>query len=622
MLKAVRELGEYVIKDEGLDEEEIFVQKTDLERVKKVICVVFKQKNGRLAYHNVHRENYEPSKSKEYLYRTFDHGQYDVTPTAKITTIEKVKKRWELWFGSYSEEYKKDPLILSLSDELQREKDTIFNEISRKYEELDKEEKRNSILTIKIKEDGTEKYLGEFDIFRIIFKNESRKKLYTWGSKGNKVESKGEGICSLCEKEAELWGFASPFPVYTVDKRGFAPCFLREDSWKRLPICANCAVSSVAGREFLDKYLLKKFYGYRFYVIPRFTFSAIQEGVIEIIKDQEKREYTKSLLGEEDDILDLLKEKKDALSLIFVFLKPKQKYFDIVKYVEAVPPSWIKNLFNTFKKVSERPIFREESLKRLLGKDWTYDFTDGVWKGKKVSQMDMAGMVRTFFPTSKETGMYDKYFLDVIGDILAQRHIDKDLLINAFIREIRNRHAKQKEWEEKLLSTKSLYLLTFITELGLIKGGDKMSEHIGEERINLEPRKEAVLIEDFFTQFEHAFNTADKKAVFLEGVLVRFLLDIQYRDRKTTPFRSKLHGLKLDEGKIKKLLPEITEKLREYKAGYYHWLEELISKYLLMADNNCWRLSKDEISYYFALGLNLGGIFKVKEKEEEGKRNG
>ena len=81
--------------------------------------------------------------------------------------------------------------------------------------------------------------------------------------------------------------------------------------------------------------------------------------------------------------------------------------------------------------------------------------------------------------------------------------------------------------------------------------------------------------------------------------------------------------MKLDEGKIKELLPEITEKLREYKAGYYHWLEELISKYLLMADNNCWHLSKDEISYYFALGLNLGGIFKVKEKEkeEEGKRN-
>lgn len=443
---------------------------------------------------------------------------------------------------------------------------------------------------------------------------EAIKKFFTRKYYGYEIESRGMGICSLCRKESEVYGFASPFSFFTVDKKGFAPQFLQEDSWKQLPICENCAVSLVAGREFLDKYLLKRFYGYRFYVIPRFTFGDIQEEVIETVKDREKREYTKSLLGEEDDILDLIKEKKDVLSLIFVFLKPKQKFFDIVKYVEDVLPSWIKKLFNTFNKVTENPIFREESLKRLLGKDWAYDFVTGVWKGKKVTQMNMAGMVRTFFPPSKETGVYDKYFLDVIGNILAQRPVSKDLLINAFIREIRNRHANQKEWEEKLLSIKSLYLLTFINELGLIKGGDKMSEEIEKGRIELEQRKEAERVENFFKQFEHAFNTADKKAVFLEGVLTKFLLGIQYVDRGSTPFRSKLFGLKLDEGKIKRLLPEVIEKLREYKAGY-PWLEELISKYLLLADNNGWQLSKDEISYYFALGLNLGGIFKEKEKE-------
>lgn len=141
-----------------------------------------------------------------------------------------------------------------------------------------------------------------------------------------------------------------------------------------------------------------------------------------------------------------------------------------------------------------------------------------------------------------------------------------------------------------------------------------MSEESEKGEIELEPRKEAERVENFFKQFEYAFTAADKKAVFLEGVLTKFLLDIQYVERGSTPFRSKLSGLKLDERKIKRLLPDVVEKLREYKAGY-PWLEELISKYLVMADNNGWHLSKDEISYYFALGLNLGGIFKAKEKE-------
>lgn len=119
-------------------------------------------------------------------------------------------------------------------------------------------------------------------------------------------------------------------------------------------------------------------------------------------------------------------------------------------------------------------------------------------------------------------------------------------------------------------------------------------------------------VKKFLEDYREAFDKPDKKAVFLEGVLAKFLSDVQYASRGSTPFRAKLHGLKLDEIKIKKMLPEIVEKLREYERGYY-WLEELVSKYLIEADNSGWSLSKDEISYYFALGFTLGRIFKEKE---------
>lgn len=116
-------------------------------------------------------------------------------------------------------------------------------------------------------------------------------------------------------------------------------------------------------------------------------------------------------------------------------------------------------------------------------------------------------------------------------------------------------------------------------------------------------------IERFLTEHGNAFDTPDKKAAFLEGVLTQFLLDVQYASRQSTPFRSKLYGLKLDEKRLKRLFPKITEKFREYRR-VYPWLEKATSKYLIKAEEHGWSLSKDEISYYFALGLNLGRIFK------------
>jgi len=65
-----------------------------------------------------------------------------------------------------------------------------------------------------------------------------------------------------------------------------------------------------------------------------------------------------------------------------------------------------------------------------------------------------------------------------------------------------------------------------------------------------------------FKEFPDFFNKDSKKAIFLEGVLAQYLLNIQYNDRKATPFRVKLQGLKLDEKHVKKLLPEIQTSLK------------------------------------------------------------
>lgn len=122
----------------------------------------------------------------------------------------------------------------------------------------------------------------------------------------------------------------------------------------------------------------------------------------------------------------------------------------------------------------------------------------------------------------------------------------------------------------------------------------------------------------FFT--EHPiFDDDTKKAVFLEGVLAEKLLNIQYRERNSKPFRARLNGLKIDEKVARRLLPEMINKLEEYDKNYYKELEQGIASYMLNASFSAYPV--DELSFYFTLGMSLANKVLAKNKEEEKEMN-
>jgi CRISPR-associated protein Csh1 len=88
-------------------------------------------------------------------------------------------------------------------------------------------------------------------------------------------------------------------------------------------------------------------------------------------------------------------------------------------------------------------------------------------------------------------------------------------------------------------------------------------------------------------------------------------------DKKATPFRTKLHGLKMNETLIKRLLPEIQNKLEEYGKNYYRDLESIIAHYFVLAGVN-WKEVDDELSFYFVLGMDMQKLFRnIKEIDEQ-----
>ncbi len=242
-------------------------------------------------------------------------------------------------------------------------------------------------------------------------------------------------------------------------------------------------------------------------------------------------------------------------------------------------------------------------------------------KGKKDGEIPLEfnfGVLRTFFPKVSNNRTFDKYFLDVVNKIFTNKPVNYDFLLNFIMRKIRNDFING--YPTKIDTLKAFMLLNYLNELNILKykkgGTTKMEKSILPKEIGGEIK---IKIESFFDKFSDFFDSNIKKAIFLEGILAQFLLSIQYQERKANPFRVKLKGLKLDEKQIRKLLPEIQNKLEEYGKNYYRDLETIISNYFVLSGND-WSLTNDEISFYFTLGMNLSNLFK-KEKENGGNEN-
>jgi hypothetical protein len=110
-----------------------------------------------------------------------------------------MRQRFELWFKSVPSEYLQDKLLASIKEEFLGNIERIFSDFEKNYSSIAQDERKNTIVTITVEEDNV-KYIGDFEIFKKILKNEACNGFY---SKHN-VESKGEGICFICKKSKEV----------------------------------------------------------------------------------------------------------------------------------------------------------------------------------------------------------------------------------------------------------------------------------------------------------------------------------------------------------------------------------------------------------------------------------
>ncbi|MEM0492537.1 MAG: TIGR02556 family CRISPR-associated protein [Candidatus Thermoplasmatota archaeon] len=604
MMKAISELGEYLIHKERKKPLSILVENPE---TKYVLSVVLRKRSDDYKYEKVELEEYQERNKDRYLYRRGASQGANVTPSSIVTDLKKTyNKKFLYWFSennlgtlgiSNTEEF------IKIKNALEKNQLKILNDIKKSLSDLDsKEQKQGILLTIKFNENGG-KYIGDFEIFKTALIHRSTLNYYL---KYGCTSLGKETICSLCFKTAmEVYGFTSDiFPFYTLDKPGFAPQFNQENAWKLYPVCPECALKLEAGRRYIEDKLNLNFYGgLKYYLIPKFLFSTDYQTYDKILDQFEayaidpsfsthKTGWVGDLTNKEDRILEIISKEKDIFALDFLFYdRPQKKELKILLHINEILPSRLKKLYEIKKEVDRIELFEKNNLK--FNFEIVYNIFVKSQEKKEISQ---------------------RYYLDTIEKIFVGHNIDYELILDFLVRRIRKNFVNG--WSTKDLTLGGLLLFIYTNKLGILYnfGGKKIMKKSPSEILNKNTDNINKIVDKIFVEFSDFFDSNAKKAIFLEGVLAQKLLNIQLEDRGSKPFIKKLNGLKLDEKKVKNLLSAIQGKLEEYDKNYYKKLEKRISEYFISSGKN-WDLSNDEISFYFVLGMNLVELFKFEKKE-------
>ncbi len=621
MIEAIKEIGEYALKKQKININNplnVLIDNPASKGTKNILIIILENSSGEIKYKYVDSDEFDGNKLDKYLYkRGKGSAGSNLTPTTKIA--ESLKRTFSKnilgWFKKYDKIGTDNNInfLVKIGDCLKKNEDKIFKDLESSYN------KENNIITIKI----DNKYLGEYEIFREILVEESIKGFYFIKSfKGdNSISKANNQTCCVCkEKESEVYGFVDTYKFYTVDKQGFVSGgFQQRDAWKNYPVCLNCALTLEAGKKYLQNNLTFNFYGFKYHLIPKFINEECyenKESIFGLIKKWQDPKFRKKdiniLTTDEKEIFELMSEQKNYVNMNFMFYEKSNAALNILLYIEDVLPSRLKKLFEVKREVDRVDIFKEclipifENKKKVGEKPMEFNF----------------GIVRTIFPKISNMRTYNQYFLDITKKIIANKQIDYNFILQFIMQKIREEFVNS--YQIKSSTLKGFMLINYLYRLGIIKPGKKNDKEVSVKDDNKKNDLALYKIDDnvdkFFKEFAEFFNSDAKKAVFLEGVLVQLLLNIQYKERKATPFRIKLKGLKLNEKQIKKLLPEIQNKLEEYGKNYYKTLESIISNYFVSAGNG-WKLTNDEISFYFVLGMNLSYLFKKENNNKEEDNN-
>jgi len=532
---------------------------------------------------------FDSEKLKDYLYSNGSSRGGDNTPTTIVSNNKEPLKKLFLPIKKIEiEDFEKVRVYLENEENYKRVEDAIKEKF---------EEKEGYILTLVI----NEKMVGEYEELKEEVIKNNNIGAYYMKSMGTSLGK--NKICYCCkEVKEEVYGYAGLYPFYTVDKKGFvAGGFKQEESWKNYPICPECYRILNKGKKLIEGNFVDTAFGMKYMVVPKSVLPITEEGLegyADIIHDLSNEEESnknkislgherrKILSGQEEFAFEVMGELKNSMSFNIMFYEESNASFKVLRNIEDVFPSKLSRLFELKDQVEESDVYK--NLKSKKGSiDLRFTFNS----------------FREFFGSNDNKGL-----LDIMNSVFVGKPIDYEWLLHSYIKVLREKVISGEATHFTIRNT--LISLEVLLELDLLNGRYK-----GEVEKVIEKNEKNSMYLDFFKNHSKNFDTNLRKGLFLQGLMVQNLLNLP--EQRSRAFYSRLNGLKMNEKIIKRIQHELIDKLEQYKKRHYYLeLENLIGNYFALADFSS--MSRDEMSYYFVLGMNMVREFKTNNDSNGG----
>ncbi len=549
------------------------------KNITNVIWLEFTQEGDEVSYTGVEVRDYIVKDAQKYLLRKASANGANFGPSAQLTETEKtLLKKIAAWFKDASTEVgdKSDHNLFSkIHDLISKNKDDFISEIN---EKAPKGKNIQNMIAVGL----NGQYPLEVEPFFQYYSKKVMKKIVG--------EDNHTGTCCLCGRNnVELLPKVDVFKFYTVDKPGFVSGgFSEQDIWRNCPVCISCEPILREGKKYMMEHLRFRFFGFVYYLIPS---STCNEDTQELLVDRLEAISYKSFSFKESsesefsslsgDMFEDLLESGDSNSYRILFFKKDNAAERIILDMKDIFPSRFAALYSAKHHI-------EQTYKELTKENFSFKYYRQF-----LSKTE---------PASKTYDL-DGSFLTLTHAIFTEEKVLLNTLLPHFMRDIRR----------AFLNGDYLYHTTLRAWIGLIYLHEIGCVDYRRENTGMDEKLEKVLF-----IYDAGLDTKLKKGLVLTGAFAQKVMNIQAHELNgSTPFFTRLKGLKLRQPDVEGMVTEAVTKMQEYdkySKGSKLIMETITD--LIFSSPAQWNLSTDEINFYIAGGMALSKKIYDELKEE------
>ena len=586
MIEAIAELGDYIGKKENIEGSDCYVENHFITKKPLIAMIEIQIDEGNVSLKDVTHKKYEDDDYKRLLYKKPPAQGKGYSPSIIYQNINKTLQKKIIPLFTQKYEFLSDEQNVELqkiSKVLEENKDYIEGNV----EELKKSDPKSYIVLTTIINGHFPK---EISYLKEIFLNLLKGKL------GERYENQA---CSCCGRIKEVYEKGFPFKFFTLDKPGYAYKMNPSNQYKMIPVCENCSLNLQIGMGYLKENLQYRFYGMQYLLVPQFLLG-IDKNILRLIievgefssgeKQGERRHFS------EERIFRKIRDNlEDSVSFTLFFFNEGQQFI-IHRVIEDIFPSRFNRIFEEIDKINE---------------DQFIDSAASVYNRFSF------GTLRHFFPKGRSKN--DDKFMDIVSSVLIDRKIDYYTIAKQLISRIIEEYNKEEKeiYKYSILRRNTIsafQVIRFLLNLQLFQNYND-----GDIMENMVQGKKTEKINSFLNSNEDFYNTNEKRASFLVGVMVNEVLNAQSKELGSKPFIKHLKGFNLDFRGLKEVFNKSYEKLEQYdKLRFNQDLVGEISQYFGGSGHE-WKLSNVDTTFFFLQGLSIANhlIFGKDDTEDE-----